>query len=49
MKYFYLVYAYFSAKFREDFIDLFRRGTKVRDGTRTTERTVGNMGTTIIH
>lgn len=43
MKSFCLEYAFFSRKFREDFLGLFHRGSKIGGTTVTTDRTVVHM------
>lgn len=43
----FLVYAFFSQKFREDFTQLFRRGSKVQNSTVTTGHTAGRMEKTV--
>jgi hypothetical protein len=40
IKYFYLVYMFFSCKFREDFFELFRRGPRRQGVTETRDRTI---------
>jgi len=43
IKYFYLVYMFFSRKFREDFLHLFRREPRAQGRTGVTDRTIAHI------